>query len=265
MSPLPLILLASASPRRHEILVQLGIHHAVLRVPTPPGEDEPVLPGELAGNYVRRTARDKAKRAVQWLLHDDPQPDVSAMTPDTAIVQPGTSVMTPDAPVMKPDTLVIESRTTPGDMIQPDGRATRQSLPLQWRQAPILCADTTVILDDEILGKPADRDAAIEMLQRLSGRTHTVHTAVVVACDGQLFEASSISQVTMATITDTDITHYCDSSEPFGKAGSYAIQGRAAAFISHLSGSYSGVMGLPAYETCQLLRRCASRTSIGRA
>lgn len=201
------ILLASASPRRHEILDQLGIAHGILRVPPPEGEDEPLLPGEAAADYVRRTARDKARQALAWLAAGGRPTDIPATWPE------------------------------------------------DWAQAPILCADTTVILDGDVLGKPADAADAAAMLRRLSGRTHQVHTAVVLASQGRLLEACQISQVGFQDLSDADIQQYCASGEPFGKAGSYAIQGRAAAFITHLSGSHSGVMGLPAHETAQLLRQ----------
>ncbi|MFT0532275.1 Maf family protein [Castellaniella hirudinis] len=204
--PSGFILLASASPRRHEILDQLGLAHGVLRVPAPAGPDEPQLPGEAAEDYVRRTARDKALHALQWLVAGGTPPE------------------------------------TPPDW------------PAHWREAPILCADTTVILDGDILGKPRDRAHARAMLQRLSGRTHQVHTAVVLAVNGALRQTRQISQVSFQALSTEDIDRYCASGEPFGKAGSYAIQGRAAAFITHLSGSHSGVMGLPAHETMQLLR-----------
>ncbi|MGA0583149.1 MAG: Maf family protein [Castellaniella sp.] len=206
----PFILLASASPRRHEILDQLAIPHGILRVPAPEGEDEPRLPGEPAADYVRRTARDKAERAASWLA----------------------SGARPDPP--------------------PDG------WPANWRDAPILCADTTVILKGDILGKPRDADDASNMLRRLSGRSHEVHTAVALACQGSVHEAVSISTVRFQTLSEADIAGYVASGEPFGKAGGYAIQGRAAAFIAHLDGSHSGVMGLPAHETTLLLKHCGN-------
>lgn len=205
--PPSFILLASASPRRHEILDQLAIPHGILRVPAPEGEDEPQLPGEAAADYVRRTARDKAEHAVRWLAAGG-----------------------------QPDPL-------PG------------SWPTRWRDAPILCADTTVILEGDVLGKPRDAADAAAMLRRLSDRAHAVHTAVVLAHRGTFHEAVSISTVHFQPLTDADIEAYIASGEPFGKAGSYAIQGLAAAFVAHLAGSHSGVMGLPAHETFRLLAR----------
>jgi len=204
----PFILLASASPRRHEILTQLGIRHGILRVPAPEGEDEPQLPGEAAADYVRRTAQDKAERAVAWLAAGG-QPDA-----------------------------------IPADW------------PADWRNAPILSADTTVILDGQALGKPLDAADATATLRRLSGREHQVHTAIVLAHRRRTHEAVSISTVRFQTLSDADIAAYVACGEPFGKAGSYAIQGRAAAFVAHLAGSHSGVMGLPAHETSQLLAHC---------
>lgn len=133
VDPIGFILLASASPRRHEILDQLGIAHGILEVPPPDGEDEPQWPGEPATEYVRRTAREKAQRAVAWL---------------TSGGHPGT---------------------------------IPETWPQDWAAAPILCADTTVILDDTVLGKPIDAVDAAAMLRRLSGRRHAVHTAVVAA------------------------------------------------------------------------------------
>ena len=191
----PRLYLASASPRRRELLMQIGLVHTVLQVPAPPGEDEPQHAGETAADYVQRTAREKAERGQQWM--------------------------------------------------------TSQALaPL-----PLLAADTTVILQDEVLGKPIDRAHAIDMLSRLSGTTHHVHTAVALWHDGQLHQDVSVSQVRMRHLDGDDIARYCDSSEPFGKAGAYGIQGLAGTFIAHLSGSYTGVMGLPVFETAQLLRR----------
>lgn len=186
--------LASASPRRRELLTQVGLAHEVLLVPAPPGEDEPQHPGESAANYVQRTARDKALRGRDWMLSQD--------------------------------------------------------LP----QLPLLAADTTVILTGAVLGKPADRDDAMRILRALSGSTHEVHTAVAVWTGNQLLEAVSITEVRMRELTDEEIGRYCDSGEPYGKAGAYGIQGLAGTFISHIAGSYTGVMGLPLFETANLLR-----------
>jgi len=194
----PEIYLASASPRRHEILSQLGVPHEVLRLPPVAGEDEPRLPGESPAEYVLRTAKDKAHRALAYL-----------------------------------------------------GRPEAGHLPPR----PVLAADTTVILHDEILGKPADVEEARSMLGRLSGTEHEVRTAVVLAEPGRMEEAVSITSVRFAKLSSADIEAYCASGEPMDKAGAYGIQGLAGLFVEHISGSYSGVMGLPVYETGQLLRR----------
>lgn len=186
--------LASASPRRRELLAQIGLAHEVLLVPAPPGEDEPQHPGESAADYVQRTARDKALRGRDWMRD--------------------------------------------------------QSL----RQLPLLAADTTVILAGTVLGKPADRDDAMRILRALSGSAHEVHTAVSVWTGDQLLEAVSVTEVCMRDLTDEEIGRYCDSGEPYGKAGAYGIQGLAGTFISHIAGSYTGVMGLPLFETANLLR-----------
>lgn len=190
----PRLYLASASPRRRELLTQIGLAHEVLLAPAPPGEDEPQHPGESAADYVRRTARDKALRGHDWM------------------------------------------------------RA--QSLPA----LPLLAADTTVILAGEVLGKPADRDDAIRILRALSGSAHEVHTAVAVWSGDRLLEAVSVTEVRMRDLSDEEIARYCDSGEPFGKAGAYGIQGLAGTFVSHIAGSYTGVMGLPLFETANLLR-----------
>jgi len=126
-----------------------------------------------------------------------------------------------------------------------------QSLPY----APVLCADTTVVVESQILGKPANTNEAKEMLGLLSGKTHQVLTAVAIGHNQDIHLALSRSRVKFAPMTAADIQDYVASQEPMGKAGAYAIQGRASAFISHVSGSYSGIMGLPLYETTQLLKQ----------
>jgi septum formation protein len=120
--------------------------------------------------------------------------------------------------------------------------------------AVVLGADTEVVLDDDVFGKPADDADAATMLRRLSGRTHRVITAVSLVSASRELQATSISEVTFAPLTEDEIVAYVASGEPRGKAGAYAIQGRAQVFISHLSGSYSGVMGLPLHETATMLR-----------
>ncbi len=202
-----LIYLASASPRRHEILVQIGVEHEVLDVPAPAGEDEPRLLGEAPADYVLRTAREKAIRARQWLVE---HPSRAASGLD----------------------------------------ATRA----------ILSADTTVVLGDDILGKPTGPDDARRMLARLSGVTHTVHTAVVLSRGSQLVDDVSVTQVRFKRLSQTEIEAYCVTDEPMGKAGAYGIQGKAAVFIEHIAGSYTGVMGLPAFETWRLLQSCQAES-----
>jgi septum formation protein len=119
--------------------------------------------------------------------------------------------------------------------------------------APILCADTTVALGRQILGKPADAADALRMLSLLTGRTHSVITAVAVAADGRTRRATSVSHVRFAALSPARIWRYVAGGEPFGKAGAYAIQGAAGAWIERIEGSYTGIMGLPLHETAALL------------
>lgn len=123
------------------------------------------------------------------------------------------------------------------------------------KRYPVLTADTTVTIDRQILGKPANRDEAFSMLSCLSGRTHQVLTAVAVIYDERLWQTVQISDVTFATLTPEQISAYTDTGEPYDKAGGYGIQGLAGKFISGIQGSYSGIMGLPLYETTVLLRK----------
>lgn len=193
--PSPLIYLASQSPRRRQLLDQLGVPHELLL----PGAEEDaealetVEPGELPEPYVQRATLNKLAAAV------------------TRRAQRGLA------------------------------------------ERPILCSDTTVALGDAILGKPADAAEALDMLRRLSGQTHRVLTAVALAWSGRQALTLSVSQVRFAPVPEAVLRRYVDSGEPMGKAGAYAVQGRAAAFISHIAGSYSGIMGLPMFETAQLL------------
>ena len=192
--------LASASPRRHELLQQINVAHQVVDIPAAPGEDEPRLKGESPLDYVRRTARDKADRAANWLEKQNP------------------------------DSFNLN--------------------------ATILTADTTVAFGELILGKPRDETDAKQILSLLSGKTHLVHTAVVCARGAMRWEALSTSEVSFGQLSPNDINAYIATKEPFGKAGAYGIQGDAARFIRELRGSYTGVMGLPLYETSQLLKLC---------
>ena len=196
---MPKIWLASKSPRRQELLSQIGVEFDVLKLREASGRAPDVLEvahdGEPALHYVERIARTKAN--VGW----------------QSMVARG-----------------LEPR-------------------------PVLGADTEVILDGDVFGKPADERAAKAMLARLSGRTHEVVTAVALRWQDETHFAMSTSKVTLAPLSRSVIAAYVSSGEPFDKAGGYGIQGRAAAFIARLDGSYSGVMGLPLAETAALLAR----------
>ena len=128
-----------------------------------------------------------------------------------------------------------------------------------WPDGPVLCADTTVALGRDILGKPSSKADAQRILQRLSGQKHQVLTAVAVAHRGQVWQALNRSQVTFADLSPADIRRYVATGEPMGKAGAYGIQGLGGLFISHIAGSYTGIMGLPAFETAQVLREAGLR------
>lgn len=180
--------LASASPRRRELLAQIGVPHRI----SPAAIDESVLAGELASDYVLRMAWDKARAVAH---------DVAAS----------------------------------GGL-------------------PVLAADTTVVIDDHILGKPTSREEGIEMLLRLASRTHEVLTGVALIAPGRERAALSTSHVTFRRISRDEAERYWDTREPADKAGGYAVQGHGAVFVSALQGSYSGVMGLPLFETAELLR-----------
>lgn len=197
------IYLASQSPRRRQLLDQLGVRHKLL-LPNVDGDEpedseaiEAVLPGEAPTTYVQR---------------------VTGLKLDAAVL-----------------------------------RRARRGLP----EAPILCSDTTVALGRTIYGKPDDAQDAARMLGELSGQTHRVLTAVAVQVGRRRLSAVSVSRVTFAALTAGQIAAYVATGEPLGKAGAYGIQGRAAALIPRLNGSYSGIMGLPLFETAQLLRAAA--------
>ncbi|MET0335131.1 MAG: Maf family protein [Rhizobacter sp.] len=195
------IYLASQSPRRRQLLEQIGVRHELLLAG--PEEDAEALEaerqGELPRDYVERVTRAKLVAAMKRLK-------VRGLPP-----------------------------------------------------APVLCSDTTVALGRRVLGKPADADDARCTLSLLAGRTHRVITAVAVH-DGQRSQlAVSVSHVRFASLSTAQIDAYVASGEPFGKAGAYAIQSAAAAWIAHIDGSYSGIMGLPLYETAQLLRQARVR------
>ena len=194
-----IIYLASKSPRRRELLKQIGVHYELLmmREHAPRVDiDESPLGDETAHAYVQRIVRLKAETAIQ---------------------------------VMR------ERRLTP---------------------RPILTADTTVTLDGHILGKPVDKADATRMLTQLAGESHQVLTAVAITVDQEIKQVLTTSFVTFGKLSADEIKLYIETGEPMDKAGAYAVQGIAAKFIAKLSGSYSGVMGLPLYETAALLRQC---------
>lgn len=192
------IYLASKSPRRKELLRQIGVPFELLPLREYPIDrrdvDESPLPNENPVDYVRRIARIKAEAACR----------------------------------------IMQSRRLP--------------------QRVVLAADTTVTLDGEIFAKPEDAADAVRMLQRFSGKVHQVLTAVAVSDGRELKEILSTSDVTFRTLTEAEIRAYVATGEPLDKAGAYGLQGRAAVFVSHLSGSFSSVIGLPLAETWSLLK-----------
>ena len=183
-----MLFLASASPRRRELLDLLGYRYSLLETEVP----EVPMPGEAPEEYVRRVARAKAGAGFLQVV--------------------------------------------------------------SVHGAVVLGADTEVVLDGEVFGKPRDLDDAFAMLTRLRGRTHEVLSAVCAMDAGREAEILVVSKVRFGEPDDGALRAYLESGEAMGKAGAYAIQGRAAAFIAHLDGSYSGVMGLPLFETAALLR-----------
>lgn len=191
------IYLASQSPRRRQLLEQLGVRHELLLPDA--DEDAEALevqrPNEAPATYVQRVTNLKLDAAL----------------------------------------LRLQSRGLP--------------------MAPVLCADTTVALGRRIYGKPVDATDARRMLAELAGKTHRVLTAVAIGKGLRRVQGLSVSRVSFAPVSLADIRAYVASGEPLGKAGAYAVQGGAAAFISHISGSYTGIMGLPVFETAQLLKQ----------
>lgn len=187
-----MLYLASKSPRRRELLDQLGVAHGLLDVEV----IEQRQPGEPALDYVNRVAREKAGAGL------------------------------------------LQVMAVPG--------------------ALVLGSDTEVVLDDVVYGKPADAGDAARMLRELSGRTHEVITAVWVLSADREEHAINRTEVRFMALSDAQIADYVASGECLGKAGGYAIQGRAAAFVEHIGGSHSGVMGLPLHETAMLLRKFAA-------
>jgi septum formation protein len=197
-----IIYLASQSPRRRQLLAQIGIE-ATLLLPEPDEDAEALedgLPGELPAAYVQRVTALKLRAAM--------------------------------------------------------ARHARQGLP----PGAILCADTTVALGRRILGKPVDAADATATLSALSGRTHRVLTAVALQSGRRRWQALQVSRVCFAVLPPAVIEAYVASGEPFGKAGAYAIQSALAGWIAHIEGSHSSIMGLPLFETAQLLRQAGLRT-----
>ncbi|MFZ4539063.1 Maf family protein [Propionivibrio sp.] len=195
----PRLYLASRSPRRRELLTQIGIQFDTIVFRSPPREDkeldETPHVGEAPAVYVERVARAKAE--LGWRI-------------------------------------------------------------VGWRKLvpqPVLAADTTLEFEGEIIGKPIDADDAKRILSRLSGNTHRVLTAVAVAFEGRIEALLSVSEVRFGVIGESEIRRYVASGEPLDKAGAYGIQGHAGLFVEQLAGSYTGVMGLPLFETGALLRR----------
>ena len=184
------IVLASASPRRLELLQQIGVHALVFPVPV----EEVLLAGELPLEFVQRLALEKARHGFELMSQ-------------------------------------------------------------QGIELPVLGSDTIVELDGEVFGKPADTEQAELMLAKLSGRVHNVHTAVAVKTDEAEYSALSSSQVEFAVLSGEMIKAYVATGESRDKAGSYGIQGMAAQFVKNLNGSYSAVMGLPLFETAELLAK----------
>ena len=195
------IYLASQSPRRSQLLDQLGVRHELLLAGVDENAEglEAVQAGELPAAYVQRVTELKLEAAL--------------------------------------------------------ARRRNRGLPA----AAVLCADTTVAIGRRILGKPADAVQAAAMLAALSGRTHRVLTAVALGLGRRRWAALSVSRVSVAPLTGKVIGDYVRSGEPFGKAGAYAIQSQFGGWIEHIAGSYSGIMGLPLYETAQLLRQTKFR------
>jgi len=193
------IYLASKSPRRRELLRQIGVDFELMLLRSDPARavdvSEDVLGDEDVHHYVARVAKEKGAFAFNLLLQ------------------------------------------------------RRQPL------RPVLTADTTVTIDGQILGKPADNREAIAMLERLSGRTHQVLTSVAVHAERVAEQVTQVSNVRFAKLTPEQIRAYCATPEPYDKAGGYGIQGPAALFIEHIEGSHSGIMGLPLFETASLLRK----------
>ena len=201
----PPIYLASNSPRRAELLDQIGVRFNVLSIDVP----ENTLSNEIPADYVQRLSIDKAKAGLAQL-----------------------------------ELNVLE--TDKNDL------SSWQSTKKHATIGVVIAADTAVVCDGDILGKPESAEHARAMIRQLSGKTHEVYTGVTV-CGSRILSALSRTLVTFRDISEQEMTRYIDSNEGVDKAGSYAIQGKAAIFIENIQGSYSGVMGLPLFETSALL------------
>lgn len=253
-----MIYLASRSPRRLALLEQIGITDVRLLLDEDEARAEAleaVRPRESPTHYVERVARAKAEAAWARLLqlsgapHPGSAPaSISAENEAVNEAAKGSDIAiaagTQDPPQQDTPQQDTPQQDTPQNGL-PDGH---------WPLAPLLAADTTVAVGGRILGKPADAEDAARILGMLSGRSHRVLSSVVVVnARGKIRQRTQVSRVRFRRLTDEDIEAYIASGEPFGKAGAYGIQGRAAAFVKKLEGSYSGVMGLPLFETAELL------------
>lgn len=160
----------------------------------------------------------------------------------------------------------VRAGESPAEYVYRLARTKAQTL---WEQLaaserrPVLGADTTVALGADILGKPASSEELLVMLRRLSGQTHQVYTGVALRAEDGMHSVLSVSDVTFRALSDAEILAYWETEEPADKAGGYAIQGRAAVFIERIHGSYSGIVGLPLFETAQLLERIGWRPFAG--
>jgi len=245
--PAEFLYLASGSPRRRELLQQIGVSFRVLGT----GVDETALPDEAPAAYVARLAAAKAEAGWRAVA------GVAVRAADTA---GGGAVFAASTAILAADTAVLAGDTAAGDAeFKADTAAGVAVLAADTAvlaaDTAVLAADTAVVIDGGIIGKPADRADGERMLLRLSGRTHEVLTAVALRSAHALNSRLSRSEVTFRHIGEGEARAYWETGEPADKAGGYAIQGRAAVFVAHLRGSYSGVMGLPLFETAELLEQ----------
>ena len=248
-----MIYLASRSPRRLALLEQIGITDVRLLLDEDEARAEAleaVRPRESPTHYVERVARAKAEAAWARLLQLSGAPH-----PGSAPASISAENEAVNEAAKGSDIAIVAGTQAPPQPDTPQQDTPRHGLPDgHWPLAPLLAADTTVAVGGRILGKPADAEDAARILGMLSGRSHRVLSSVVVVnARGKIRQRTQVSRVRFRRLTDEDIEAYIASGEPFGKAGAYGIQGRAAAFVKKLEGSYSGVMGLPLFETAELL------------